>query len=36
MYYTAVATCFPAFKGKFGSKIEGVFGAGGVIRPPPD
>ena len=30
MYYTAVATCFPAFKGKFGSKIEGVFGAGGV------
>jgi branched-chain amino acid transport system substrate-binding protein len=30
MYYTAVATCFPAFKGKFGSKVEGVFGAGGV------
>lgn len=30
MYYTAVATCFPAFVGKFGSKINGVFGAGGV------
>lgn len=29
-FYTAVATCFPAFGGKFGSKIEGVFGAGGV------
>ena len=29
-YYTAVATCFPAFGGKFGSKIEGVLGAGGV------
>ena len=30
MFYTAVATCFPAYGGKFGSKIEGVFGAGGV------
>ena len=29
-YYTAVATCFPAFGGKFGSKIDGVLGAGGV------
>lgn len=29
-YYTAVATCFPAFAGKFGSKINGVLGAGGV------
>jgi len=29
-YYTAVATCFPAFAGKFGSKIDGVLGAGGV------
>ena len=35
MYYTAVATCFPAFKGKFGSKIEGVFGAGGVNQDSP-
>lgn len=30
MFYTAVATCFPAYGGKFGSKINGVFGAGGV------
>ncbi|WP_421703799.1 amino acid ABC transporter substrate-binding protein [Aliiroseovarius sp.] len=29
-YYSAVATAFPAFAGKFGSKIEGVLGAGGV------
>lgn len=29
-YYTAVATCFPAFSQKFGSKINGVLGAGGV------
>lgn len=29
-YYSAVATCFPAFAGKFGSKIDGVLGAGGV------
>ena len=29
-YYTAVATAFPAFAGKFGSKIEGNLGAGGV------
>jgi len=29
-YYTAVATCFPAFGAKFGSKIDGVLGAGGV------
>ncbi len=30
MFYTAVATCFPAFHAKFGDKINGVFGAGGV------
>ncbi len=30
MFYTAVATCFPAYKGAFGEKINGVFGAGGV------
>jgi len=29
-FYTAVATSFPAFVGKFGSKIEGVLGAGGI------
>ncbi|MEX3010665.1 amino acid ABC transporter substrate-binding protein [Hoeflea sp. TYP-13] len=29
-YYTAVATAFPAFAGKFGTKIEGNLGAGGV------
>jgi len=29
-FYTAVATCFPAYGQKFGSKIDGVFGAGGV------
>ncbi|WP_269584023.1 amino acid ABC transporter substrate-binding protein [Roseibium sp. Sym1] len=29
-FYTAVATAFPAYAGKFGSKIEGNLGAGGV------
>ena len=29
-YYTAVATAFPAFGGKFGKSAEGVLGAGGV------
>ncbi len=29
-FYTAVATCFPAYGQKFGSRIDGVFGAGGV------
>ncbi|WP_136439324.1 amino acid ABC transporter substrate-binding protein [Pacificoceanicola onchidii] len=29
-FYTAVATAFPAFSGKFGSKIEGNLGAGGI------
>lgn len=29
-FYTAVATCFPAYAGKFGSKINGSLGAGGV------
>lgn len=29
-YYTAVATCFPAFGGKFGAAAEGILGAGGV------
>ena len=29
-FYTAVATAFPAYSAKFGSKIEGNLGAGGV------
>ena len=29
-YYTAVATCFPAFGGRFGAQTEGILGAGGV------
>ncbi len=29
-YYTAVATCFPAFGGRFGAAAEGILGAGGV------
>ena len=29
-FYTAVATCFPVYKGKFGSKIDRNLGAGGV------
>lgn len=29
-FYTAVATAFPAYGGKFGKSIEGVLGAGGV------
>ena len=29
-YYTAVATTFPAFGGKFGKSAEGILGAGGI------
>ncbi|MGH1415371.1 MAG: amino acid ABC transporter substrate-binding protein [Pelagimonas sp.] len=29
-YYTAVATCFPAFGGRFAGAAEGILGAGGV------
>ena len=29
-FYTAVATAFPAFSGKFGAAVEGNLGAGGV------
>lgn len=29
-FYTAVATSFPAFAGKFGGSAEGILGAGGV------
>ncbi len=35
-YYTAVATAFPAFKGKFGKSIEGILGAGGVNPDTPE
>ena len=30
LYYSAVATSFPAFKGAYGGKIENVLGAGGT------
>jgi len=29
-YYTAVATCFPAYRDRFGASINNVLGAGGV------
>ncbi len=29
-YYTAVATCFPAFGARFGAAANGILGAGGV------
>lgn len=29
-FYTAVATAFPAYAGRFGASVEGVLGAGGV------
>ena len=29
-YYTAVATAFPVFAGKFGKSAEGILGAGGI------
>ena len=35
-FYTAVATAFPAYKGKFGKSIEGVLGAGGVNPDTPE
>lgn len=35
-YYSAVATCFPAFAGKFGKSIDGVMGAGGVNLDAPE
>ena len=31
-YYTAVATAFPVFAGKFGKSAEGILGAGGISR----
>ena len=30
VFYTAVATAFPAFQGRFGDAVEGIFGIGGV------
>ncbi len=35
-FYTAVATCFPAYAGKFGKSIEGNLGAGGVNPDSPE
>ena len=35
-YYSAVATCFPAFGGKFGKSAEGILGAGGIDPDSPD
>lgn len=35
-FYTAVATCFPAYGGKFGSKINNNLGAGGVNPDTPE
>jgi branched-chain amino acid transport system substrate-binding protein len=35
-FYTAVATAFPAYGGKFGKSAEGVLGAGGVNPDTPE
>lgn len=35
-FYTAVATCFPAYGGKFGSKVNGNLGAGGINPDTPE
>ena len=35
-FYTAVATAFPAYAGKFGASAEGVLGAGGVDPDTPE
>ena len=36
VFYTAVATAFPAYGGKFGKSAEGVLGAGGVNPDTPE
>ena len=36
VFYTAVATAFPAFGGKFGKSTEGILGAGGVNPDAPE
>jgi branched-chain amino acid transport system substrate-binding protein len=35
-FYTAVATAFPAYAGKFGASAEGVLGAGGINPDTPE
>ena len=35
-FYTAVATAFPAFKGKFKADAEGILGAGGINPDTPE
>jgi branched-chain amino acid transport system substrate-binding protein len=35
-YYSAVATCFPAFVGKYGKSAEGILGAGGINLDAPE
>lgn len=35
-YYTAVATAFPAFRGKFATSAEGILGAGGIDPDTPE
>ncbi len=35
-FYTAVATCFPAYAAKFGKSIEGNLGAGGINPDTPE
>ena len=35
-FYTAVATCFPAFVGKYGKSAEGILGAGGINLDAPE
>jgi branched-chain amino acid transport system substrate-binding protein len=36
VFYTAVATAFPAFGGKFGKSTEGILGAGGIYQDAPE
>lgn len=36
VFYTAVATAFPAFGGKFGKAAEGILGAGGINPDTPE
>ena len=35
-YYSAVATCFPAFGAKYGKSAEGILGAGGINPDAPE
>ncbi|MPZ56672.1 MAG: ABC transporter substrate-binding protein [Rhizobiales bacterium] len=36
VFYTAVATAFPGFGGKFGKSTEGILGAGGINQDAPE